>query len=381
MAAQFQLLGNNNELTAASGEPVQQGAAAAQPRQSVLLARQASVNPTYQKIVEKATIIADVPVNCWSALVFVVVNDFPDMVALHASSVQRFRILFGLVMFTLNILIQGTILYFIYQQLMMPSFKSAQNLYKEFHEKAYVGGHFDIEDFTNMPSEEQSSICGLALSHSLICQLLIFLWVSTNMHELANCVGRLKLVATLPRLPSGLDPRLMVKDVKHEETKQEFRVLCADLKTKCFLIFLVYVPKMAVAVILTTTGCLWLLASESFGDLILNSLALIFVTDVDEMLGAAFFPHKFQEALESMAYACQEDDDAHDEAKKESKESFSYVFQLTILVCSCLIVVAMYKYQPVLPGFERDVKSACVEYWKTQRPWCMPFADDCFPRS
>eukprot|EP00929_Paragymnodinium_shiwhaense_P034232 TRINITY_DN18656_c0_g2_i2.p1 TRINITY_DN18656_c0_g2~~TRINITY_DN18656_c0_g2_i2.p1 ORF type:complete len:392 (-),score=69.73 TRINITY_DN18656_c0_g2_i2:326-1501(-) len=384
---ELQLLVNEddqNRAAATSGEDLPQESDISR-QFSVLtpqqVAEQAAQDETYQAILKQGTVINDVPVNCWSALVFVVVNDFPDMVAMHLSTVQKFRILFGVVMFTMNLLIQGTILFFIYKQLMMPSFKSAQNLYKEFHEKAYVEGHFDIGHFEEMESKEQSEICGLALSHALICRILIFLWVSTNMHELALCVGRIKLVAWLPRLPPGLDSRLMVKDVQHVETKEEFWIICADMKTKFFLIVLVYVPKTLVALTLTTTGCLWLLASESFGDLILNSLALIFVTDVDEMLGAAFFPHKFQEDLEALAYASQEDADAQDEAKMEGKEAISYVFQLTILTLSCMIVVAMHMYQPVLPGFVDDVKGACIAYWKTQRPWCFPFEADCFPRS
>eukprot|EP00929_Paragymnodinium_shiwhaense_P053099 TRINITY_DN26583_c0_g1_i1.p1 TRINITY_DN26583_c0_g1~~TRINITY_DN26583_c0_g1_i1.p1 ORF type:complete len:392 (+),score=65.89 TRINITY_DN26583_c0_g1_i1:286-1461(+) len=386
---EFRLLVNENRsgYSAAGAENVLNVDTDVEPpsRQTTLtpeeVAEQAAKDETYQAIVEKGTVTSDCPVNCWNALVFVIVNDFPDMVAMHTSYVQRIRILFGVVLFTLNLLIQGTILFFIYKQLMMPSFKSAQSLYKEFHEEAYIDGHFDVERFEKMLPKQQSEICGLALSHALICRILIFLWVSTNMHELARCTGRIKCVARLPRLPAGLDPRLMVKDVKHNETRDQFWIICADLKTKFFLQVLVYLPKLMVAICLTITGCLWLLASKSFGDLILNSLALIFVTDVDEMLGAAFFPHKFQEDLESLAYASPEDEDAQDQAKMESKEAFSYVFQLTILVASCLIVVAMHTYQPVLPGFVDDVESSCIEYWKLQRPWCMPFEEDCFPTS
>eukprot|EP00929_Paragymnodinium_shiwhaense_P034233 TRINITY_DN18656_c0_g3_i1.p1 TRINITY_DN18656_c0_g3~~TRINITY_DN18656_c0_g3_i1.p1 ORF type:complete len:393 (-),score=80.14 TRINITY_DN18656_c0_g3_i1:176-1354(-) len=387
-AAELRVLVNTSDrerALASSGEDRQESDLSRQ--YSALLtpeqvAEQAAQDENYQAILAKGTVITDVPVNCWSALIFVVVDDFPDLVAMHTSAVQRVRILFALVMFTMNLLIQGTILFFIYKQLMMPSFKSAQNLYKEFHDEAYVHGHFDSERFGRMSEEKQSDICGLALSHALICRILIFLWVSTNMHELAICFSNIRLVAALPRLPPGLDSRLMVKDVKHVETSQEFWIVCADLQTKICLIVLVYVPKTLVAIILTSTGCLWLLASESFGDLILNSLALIFVTDVDEMLAAAFFPTKFQEDLVAMGYASQEDEDAQDTSKMASKEMCAYLFQLAILTMSCLIVVAMHTYQPVLPGFVDDVKSACVDYWKTQLPWCLPFqGEDCFPTS
>merc|ERR1712232_1249990 len=187
--------------------------------------------------------------------------------------------------FVSNLLIQGTILFYIYKQLLMPSFLSAQNLYKNFHEDAYHGGIFSPTHFSGMEMESQDAICGLALSHALICRILLFLWVSSNSSEFASCLGNMSLVAKLPRLPPGLDTRLMVHDVVETES-EEFLVVCADLQTKLCLIILVYLPKVCVVLVLTLTGCLWLLASESFGELILNSLALAFVTDVDEMLAA-----------------------------------------------------------------------------------------------
>merc|ERR1719183_2195437 len=104
----------------------------------------------------------------------------------------------------------------------------------------------------------------------------------------------------------------MVRDVALA-TGEQFWIICADGRTKTGLIALVYLPKILIALILTMTGSLWLLAAESFGDLILNSLALAFVTGVDELLGHAFFPPTFVENLEMLGFGCQEDDNAEDE--------------------------------------------------------------------
>merc|ERR1719387_2858245 len=58
-----------------------------------------------------------------------------------------------------------------------------------------------------------------------------------------------------------------------------------------WLLFLVIiVPKTIISVGLLIIGCVWLAATDSFSDLILNAVALEFVVNIDNLLFEAIMP-------------------------------------------------------------------------------------------
>ena len=53
-------------------------------------------------------------------------------------------------------------------------------------------------------------------------------------------------------------------------------IVAVNRTARILVTIFVLLPKIAVAVMLTYIGCRWLAATQSFGDLILNALALEF---------------------------------------------------------------------------------------------------------
>jgi len=142
----------------------------------------------------------------------------------------------------------------------------------------------------------------------------------------------------------------------------------------------IFIPKFVICLFLTTTGCLWLLSTESIGDLILNSLALAFVVQVDELIAQVFFPVAYLEDLGRLGIASQRQDE--DPEVVEAKVIKSFCWSACTLVLTASIVELAFRFQPVLPNFNGDqVSAACLEYIKTKVPWCMPGRSDCFPES
>merc|ERR1719506_3188962 len=98
-------------------------------------------------------------------------------------------------------------------------------------------------------------------------------------------------------------------------------MICLNLQSKVLLMMLVYIPKFLISLCLCGCGCIWLLASETIGDLILNSLALAFVVQVDELLANTFFPHHFLKEIESLVVAMPYDPIDDDEIKHSNKRA------------------------------------------------------------
>jgi len=335
-------------------------------------------NSEYAAIVNNASISEDVPNDCWGALIYIIVSDLPDLRAGRASKEVKIRIVFCSIVFLINLGIQAILLFFIGKLLMMPGMLSVQDIYRTFHETAFTNdGVFDPDQFANMGAEK-SNLCGLALSQRLFVRVILFLWVTTNVGEMRSNFNMMNGACNLPRLPIGLDTRLMVRDLPQTEEK-EYSVICLNMLGKVSLILVIFIPKFIIACLLSLQGCLWLMAAENTGDLILNSLALAFVCRVDELIAEVFFPVEFQVALANLAFYLPADPEAEDEDKQMEKRFFEFVECAIILLSAIAFVEILILYQPVIPSYAGDVTDTCVGYINSQVPWCLPWQTDCFP--
>jgi hypothetical protein len=334
----------------------------------------------YKDIVRNATVTEDIPNDCWGGLVFVVVTDLPDLRAGRAVMEGKIRFGFVLCTFIINVMIQGILLYFIGKLLMMPGILGTQNLYKDFHQRSFVDGTSNQDQFDAMPEVDKENLCGMALSQGLFVRVILFLWVTTNVGELRDNYAKTMGVVNLPRLPEGLDTRLMVRDLPTTETA-DFCVICLNLKGKVGLLVLVFIPKFIIAMLVTLEGCLWLMSAENIGDLILNSLALAFVVKVDELLAQVFYPQRLQKDLENLSLYLPSDPNDNDDELRSRKSSYEFIECAVVLCATLIIVEVMIVFQPVIPYYANDVTTMCMGFINSQVPWCMPWQKECFPRS
>lgn len=346
-------------------------------------ARSTSLDAEHEEILEAIVAAAteedNVNVDCWGAMEFAIVNDLPDILHLKSNKEQNIRTAMAFTFYGLNLAIQGGLLWFIFKLLMMPSFKDAQSLYRLFHEHAFEKGDFIQENFEDFTEQKQGKLCNIALSHYSITFALLFLWICTNMREFFTTLERFARIWSFPRLPAGCGTEYMVRDI-YETPSKEFWCICLNLPTKVFLNFFNYLPKMLIAIILAFMGSVWLLSAESFVDLILNSLALEFVTLVDELLASTFFPTCFTtDCLAPFRYKYKKPAGRNTE---EGETSYRVsLYWCAFLKCGLAlgIVWAIIANQQVIPGYEYDLASSCSKFFEEQWPWCSPFQKDCFP--
>jgi hypothetical protein len=334
--------------------------------------------PEYAAIVDNAIVLEDVPDDCWGALIFTIVKDFPDLRSGRASLESKFRLAFIICMFIVNMVIQGYLLLVICRLLMFPDILKAQNLYKFFHAKAYNDGHLKSQAFHEMSDSEKDHLCGMALSQRLFVRIIVFLWVTNNVGEMRDNWAKTCAVFSLPFLPDGMDTHLQVRDLSDRGEGSDLCIVCLNLGGKMILLMLVFIPKFVIAVVLTFTGVLWLMATESISDLILNSLALGFVVKVDELLAQVFFPTKLQKNIETLCIMMPPREAENDEANMIQKV-WDYVYWGLTFVMVWLFVETNIRLEFIIPNWNDDVTEPCKAYLQSKVPWCAPWQMDCFP--
>lgn len=352
-------------------------------------AAQPEYGKEYELIITSPHENNDVAADCWGALVFVIVSDFPDIRSRRLNFEGFLRIVTAAVGFTLNIVIQFFLLYYIFTLLVLPAMLSAQDLYEEFHKEAFAGHKPNFEAFDRMDEEAQADICEFALSEGIFLRVILFLWITYNVGEIKTSLGFVEDIYYLPRLPDGHDTRLMVHDCPKTHNFVEFQIVCLDLVSKVCLTLFVYVPKIVIAIVLSLSGSIWLMASQSIGDLLLNSLALAFVVSVDELLATVFFPQCFIQNIRGCGFAAQLDapgnvDEAVLEANARRRRANAYIKGSVILFASMVFVELVIYFQPVIPDYGGDVDDFCASYLQKKVPWCVIGQgswQDCFPVS
>lgn len=341
--------------------------------------------PEYEKILNTKRETTNVPPDCWGALVFIIVSDFPDLFSRRINLEGLCRVATAVVGFLVNLYIQMYLLYYIFSLLVLPAMLSAQNLYKNFHDIAFANGKIDLTSFNSLGREDQQEICAFALSTGIFLRIILFLWLTECTGEMRSNIGFISDIISIPRLPDGHDTSLMVRDEEKTIHFVEYTIVCMDLGTKVWLMILVYIPKTVIGACLALLGSVWLMAASSIGDLILNSLALAFVVGVDELFASVFFPECFMANITGCGFGAPKADPLTNEGEKNTKAiGMEYLKScITLLVILVVVECAIY-FQPVVPKYMGDVEIVCKEFLKNQVPWCIEGHGDwrnCFPIS
>jgi hypothetical protein len=349
-------------------------------REYMKICKQADQVPEYAAILKNATVVEDVPNDCWGALIFMSVKDFPDLRFGRAVLEGKVRVFFILLMFFVNMFIQIQLLRIICQLLMMPDILKAQDLYKFFHDKAYEEGQLQPNAFEELSEYNKNHLCGMALSQRLFVRIIVFLWVTNNVGEIRDNWSKTVAIFGLPFLPEGMDTRLQVRDLsdRGEDGVGDLCVVCLNMRGRLILLGLVFIPKFVIAIVLSLTGVFWLMATESISDLILNSLALAFVVKVDELLAQVFFPTKLQKNIETLCIMMPPREAANDD-EEMMQNVWDYVYLGITFVAVVSLVHLAISFQFIIPNWQDDVTEPCKAYLESKVPWCMPWNTDCFP--
>merc|ERR1719401_2196783 len=82
-----------------------------------------------------------------------------------------------------------------------------------------------------------------------------------------------------------------------EEDDDEIWIVSLTPFVRWALLLMILVPKLLIGAALMMLGMIWLSATESFGELILNAVALEFVINIDDHLFEALLPKSYREDM------------------------------------------------------------------------------------
>jgi len=161
--------------------------------------------------------------------------------------------------------------------------------------------------------------------------------------------------------------------VEIEKSEDAMLTTAAALRTKVAVVWFIFAPKIAIAVYLWWLGARWLTSTTNFQDLLLNAVALAFITELDELMYKVIVPEDIQ-ALVGMykiarsGYGCKPDIVAEhfhetcstmlEESDRAARRRIARIL-VTMAVVTALPILYMRYLQNVLPGYRWDVHAPC----------------------
>ncbi|CAE8715797.1 unnamed protein product [Polarella glacialis] len=178
---------------------------------------------------------------------------------------------------------------------------------------------------------------------------IMLLWVLTQMQEVRSVERLMRMISNL-RSCEKKSEMLHFSETGNFAVVGKCHITAMTTSARACVYTLVCLPRIAIACYLLVLGCRWLSASDDFGEIILNSLALSFVIGIDELIYHSILPVATRKQVEVTMFFFEEGREPKTVRQVESSERSGYKRSLIAVAASVSFLFAYGEYfQSVLP--------------------------------
>jgi len=251
-----------------------------------------------------------------------------------------------------NVALQFCVAFCIKVYVTYPAVEAARKVYAGFEKNITTTGMSPAASLANMSEEQRERLCQFPLSQPYFLWMILAIWTGYVMKDLRESVTYVSVWWGLPTPPVG---SLVTTEWQTEHSKLVVRA--AQISVKLIILFSTMIPKLIIATFVWWIGARWLVATTSFQDVVLNSVALAFIFDIDEMFYGALTA---LETRERVSHYCV------DVVEPETEVASKAQFGRAAFMNACLLVIVLGipilyidYFQTVLPKYHWDLKGAC----------------------
>lgn len=284
----------------------------------------------------------------------------------------------------MNLAMQFAMIRYISSYVVEPAVRNVQLSYQHFHASVFDNDGMIKEDaWQNYPWK--ADVCQITMADSTFYYLIILLWTLRILDELRIMHRFFDEVTQISGCTLAKHMVVFV-DTKDNDCELGGRCLITHLTywMRGLLLVLIFLPRAIIACWLLVLGCRWLSASSNFADMVLNALALVFVTDVDEMLYQAVLPIALKKQIEDTNWFFIQDPKNRMQVEKDEWKMYRRTLLWLIATLAFLYLYCQHL-QTVLPFGLEDVRNHCTE-WVAQSevPMCNKISwsgmsKECYP--
>mmetsp|Transcript_41531 Transcript_41531/g.104357 ORF Transcript_41531/g.104357 Transcript_41531/m.104357 type:complete len:452 (+) Transcript_41531:707-2062(+) len=329
---------------------------------------------------------SDVPEDVYGVAIVTIAKDITELIMrLRIGAplkLSLIRIGVALAMMAVNLVLQFGLVHYTRFYIANSSVRLVQSHFKHFRAHVYdVTGEVNSAKWQQYPFQDE--ICSIAMTERVFCYTILFLWTLTILNEVRTAQRIYTTVSSLPRCTLASD-MLAFQDCIQFEGR--CCIVGLTRLARIALYLLVLLPKFAISFFLLHIGSRWLI-SGTFSDMILNSLALGFVIEIDDLLFMTVLPHGMQNQVRNTKFFVAEPKVQHlHEVDKRHIQGYKRTGCYMFFGLAYLFIYMRYM-QSVLPPDLEEVRKLCFGYLeKAQSPLCRKLgvfdatnAQQCYP--
>jgi len=182
-----------------------------------------------------------------------------------------------------NIFFQGYLLYAMSKYICAVPMARIRAIYADFEERTRSpeDNSFSWALWDEWDEEEKATLCQVPLSQPVLFVVLLSIWSSVALIDFRETFTYFLIWWRLPYPEDIGFPGAVT--VKHDQ-EGSLVVECASRMVKFRIFSLVLIPKAVIALMLWWLGARWLTATQGWENIVLNAVALAFITDLDEII-------------------------------------------------------------------------------------------------
>jgi len=236
-----------------------------------------------------------------------------------------------------------------------------------------VAGFFNASAFDDLDDDLKSEVCNIPLSQLGFLSLVLLVWAITCMAQMKNCIENFMAVIFFAKTVDSMADALTEAEGDDDEGDDDdgavdstgvddglptYIITGVTMPVKVFLTLFVFIPDMGTTCYIMWLGSRWLVATNDFGNVISNAVALEFLLMLKCLLFYALVSERNKRDLSHTALA---------PAWSEEPAGYAVYYTSTIWAVFAVLWVYFYVYhQAVLPDYKWDVHSVCTPWLQHQ---------------
>jgi hypothetical protein len=295
----------------------------------------------------------DIPEDAYGAGILAIVH---DIVVFRNGAwgdedvqIAAIQILFSMLLLILNLGMQFALLYFINIYVVRPSVNNVQHAFALFRSEVFdADGLFQHDLWEDFSGKDE--LCQIGMMNRFFYCVILFLWVLLIIQEIRS---NERLMKNIWAIRGCTCITQMMR-----RNGEKVNIVGLTPVTRFLLFSFVIIPKFVICALLLWLGCQWLSATTSFTDLVMNSIAMDFVTGVDECLYESILSVRHRKLVSDINFIVFEKTTGGiAKEMKAFQRSASYlVFAFVFVLIYSLFI------QSVLPADLHDAKAVCNPY-------------------
>mmetsp|Transcript_41124 Transcript_41124/g.95259 ORF Transcript_41124/g.95259 Transcript_41124/m.95259 type:complete len:396 (+) Transcript_41124:139-1326(+) len=324
---------------------------------------------------EEAVEEFDIPEDAYGAATLAIVRDFQEAALGSGVCLNMMTGLSSLMLNVVNLTLQFMITVFLHLYVVSPKVNMVQTLYRDYHAEVF-DQHGQFQRVKWKKFDRQLEICQIAVTNEGFYITSLFLWWTSMMKELRTTWRLFVNISSVPGCARGPD---MLK-VSHsdgdtfgdavEVKAAQVHIVALTAYVRWCLYLFVVLPKLIICLALLWLGSQWLSATNQFEDLIMNAVAMTFVTHIDEMLYDVLLPGKYREEVAAINFVIPA---ARGTPREVRNREIARGFMRSGVYLG-IIIVGIVSYsqllQDVLPHDVADLRENCAKFMRDAKPIC-----------